>query len=74
MKVMHFSSFLLVSLTCILYPYISPPPPPYPPDGKGIPTELRSEATDLQKKMKYDDTEREGLSSPLLSLPMLKFV
>ena len=34
---------------------------PPPPGGKSIPTELRSEATELQKKMKYDDAEREGL-------------
>ena len=32
-----------------------------PPAGKSIPTELRSEATELQKKMKYDDADREGL-------------
>lgn len=29
-------------------------------EGKQIPTELKAEASQLRKKMKFDDTEREG--------------
>ena len=29
-------------------------------EGKKIPTELKGEASQLRKKMKFDDTEREG--------------
>ena len=29
-------------------------------DGKVIPTELQAEADELRKKMKFDDSEREG--------------
>ena len=30
-------------------------------EGKKIPTELKAEASQLRKKMKFDDTEREGM-------------
>lgn len=31
-----------------------------PTEGRTIPTELRGQALELRKSMKYDDTEREG--------------
>ena len=30
-------------------------------DGKKLPTELKAEASQLRKKMKFDDSEREGV-------------
>ena len=29
-------------------------------EGKKLPTELKAEASQLRKKMKFDDSEREG--------------